>query len=86
MEKLKLETSNKGGWNITLAKYNIKRDQVAERRVNSNLSYNKALKFLNDNTTKPLYMWHNNAADMEPMSLGAVETLAYHYEYKKVIN
>ena len=73
-------------WNIAIARYNKKINAIAEKRIFSCNSYNKCLRVFHKIAHKPVYMFHDNAVDLDKPSLGMLTTVSYKQEYSKIVD
>jgi hypothetical protein len=75
-----------GCWSIAIARYNVRIDQVAERRLKDNLDWKEAEAYIIKNQDKPIYAYAQNCVDFDNPELGMIKTDAYKKEYLKIID
>ena len=73
-------------WHGARAEYIPTENAVLETRLHDFAGYEAAEKWLNENKNMPVYIWHDDAANLENPSFAMTETEAYRAEYKKIID
>ena len=73
-------------WNISIAKYNGKKNAVAERTLISGIDWWEAEKYIGNNSRHPIYAWADGCAELDCPEMAMFISLSYHKEYGKVID
>ena len=73
-------------WHGTVGKYSGRDDAVRERRVKNFIDYNEAHAWLLEHKDSPVYIWHDEAVNLDNPYFAIIETIAYQNEHKKIVN
>ena len=71
-------------WHVSKAKYDKTVNMVSEHRVANFETYEAGIEYLNKYQDDPIYLWHDNAVELDNPYLAMVETDNYRKEYSKV--
>lgn len=73
-------------WNVSMARYSKRCNSVSERRVRRfpQGSHDEAFDYINKHGDRAIYVWHENASELENPYFAMAETDAYKEEWNKI--
>ncbi len=66
-----------GSWNFTIARYSERHGIAVERNVCRGVSLETAKGLIEKYKNRPVYIWHDNASEIDPMGFAMATTAKY---------